>query len=79
MCDDCGWSELIEQCDLALDMLEDLPEHLPSRTAMFKASVEQNVRGIQAWVEDHRHATKSQRQAVRNMIQGVQKCLDRLQ
>jgi Fe-S-cluster formation regulator IscX/YfhJ len=65
------WEDAVELCTEIVAELADLPE----RAENFVESVEEKVLSIQDWIEDNKHVTDKQIEALKNMHLGVQKWL----
>ena len=63
------WEAAIELCKELTAELADLPE----RAEDFAASVEEKVLSIQEWIEENKHVTPKQLEALNNMQFGVRK------
>jgi len=67
------WESALEIADEILDMIDN---ELPEKAEEFAGSVEEKVRDIRAWIEDRRHVTEAQYEALENMKRGCEKWLD---
>jgi hypothetical protein len=67
------WEAAVELCKELTAELADLPE----RAENFAASVEEKVLSIQEWIEENKHVTTKQLEALQNMQSGVSRWLRR--
>jgi len=68
-----NWEDALEIADEILDMIDN---DLPEEAEEFAESVEEKVRDIRNWIEDHRHVTERQVEALENMKRGCEKWMD---
>lgn len=59
--------EALALCDELLGKIEDLP----SRAADFAESVEEKIKSIREWIEEHDDVTDNQVRALENMGAGI--------
>lgn len=67
MCDECDWEDWLSTIRGAISMADDLPE----RAEDFADSVKEKLESIEVWVEENKHITDSQQNAVANMEAGI--------
>jgi len=66
------WDEFVEECSEVLDDLEDIPD----AGYDFAESVEEKVRGMQAFAEDSHRVTSRMETALQNIRGGVERWLE---
>jgi len=76
MCESCGWQAALERIDEALGIVNEVRDACGSDAAQdFCDGVHERLLSIEEWVQEKRHVTEAQTQAVENMATAAGKWL----
>lgn len=68
------WNDALDQCETILNLIdEDVPEWAWDKSPDFFEKIQERVRSMSDWIEDHEHVTEKMADALDNMEAGVRK------
>jgi hypothetical protein len=65
-------SDAISICEEIFDLIMDVPD----AGIEFAEGVKDRTKGIQSWIEEHKHCTDKQLEALQNMKAGLERWVD---